>query len=127
MRITSSIRLSTISIPLGTIKSKLYQEYLKLLDRFQYLLVRLKGSSTRCHTACNHKFQYLLVRLKGGGDIHRRCCAFQFQYLLVRLKGSDYHRQRGESEISIPLGTIKSICPYCGKPTEYDFNTSWYD
>ena len=96
-------------------------------SKFQYLLVRLKENQVPALVRRTDKFQYLLVRLKVDVTSTGVTVGAEFQYLLVRLKESDLFNNWINSEISIPLGTIKRWKPTTMAYGKTDFNTSWYD
>ncbi len=54
------------------------------------------------------EFQFLLVRLREIVAIGMLRGRIRFQFLLVRLRGSSPGNDRGNIEISIPSGAIKS-------------------
>ena len=90
-------------------------------------MVRLKAGLTPSLYSVYTKFQFLMVRLKDKSAADEPIY-FQFQFLMVRLKALQCGRLRFFCYVSIPYGTIKSICllthfRVIGKR----FNSLWYD
>jgi len=76
-----------ISIPFGAIKSELTSNSEGDMDKFQFLLVRLKEFFAHLRPINPLLFQFLLVRLKAPFRQTQNYCRKKFQFLLVRLKG----------------------------------------
>ena len=75
-----------ISIPTGTIKRLILQQTMSAVQKFQFLLVRLKAVYHHGNRYLYSLFQFLLVRLKVGMNCIRPTAIDLFQFLLVRLK-----------------------------------------
>jgi len=81
----TTIKCKFISIPYGAIKRVLPITLRLLRSKFQFLMVRLKGSYS-VSAIDKKKFQFLMVRLKVKTILP--CNANKiFQFLMVRLKG----------------------------------------
>ena len=99
------IRLCSVSIPYGTIKSLRFECVDKLLDGFQFLMVQLKALTA--HTTlpiC--LFQFLMVQLKVYHFDSLGWRNTTFQFLMVQLKDFKF--------------SISSAVIFC-------FNSLWYN
>ena len=75
-----------ISIPYGAIKSKIHFKRPGKLEKFQFLMVRLKAIKFIFRTRIKFLFQFLMVRLKEFFELAYRLVKKEFQFLMVRLK-----------------------------------------
>ena len=79
-------RFTDVSIPYGSIKSRITDLAVSMILRFQFLMVRLKEPFGDRLRSVYRWFQFLMVRLKGD-IIMATSLDASFQFLMVRLKG----------------------------------------
>ena len=98
-----------------------------LLMGFQFLMVRLKVIISIMCPSQKYIFQFLMVRLKGAMNFSN-AIKDVFQFLMVRLKDYQMTSQATNNLISIPYGAIKSQCPFFMISLKlYHFNSLWCD
>ena len=73
-------------------------------------MVRLKAAIDLTRTVTFPKFQFLMVRLKAYSAALGSKTGIAFQFLMVRLKDLEILLILILTHVSIPYGTIKSIC-----------------
>ena len=76
-----------VSIPYGSIKRNIPLSFEKEPQLFQFLMVRLKAYILNQVQKSGRKFQFLMVRLKED-RINKSLAAIRFQFLMVRLKAA---------------------------------------